>query len=75
MPDRTNQRDEGAESPTARRERESARSVAEWEAAFHEANAEGGDGRQQGDDQANAGAIVSRAHRAEKQSGSANGRG
>jgi len=61
--------DLGGESADARRERQSARSVAEWEAAFHATRTEPDTGRAPDVDRANAGAMVSRSHRAEKASG------
>ena len=70
MPARTNtRRNRGHESAHALRERRSAQQVAEWEAAFRAATSTGGASATTGDDSANAGAIVSRAHRAEKKSG------
>jgi len=70
MPDRSSvKRDPRDESPEERRERQSARQVAEWEAAFHAPRAEPGADPGPDPDRANAGAMVSRAHRAEQMSG------
>jgi hypothetical protein len=73
MPDRSS-RDEdlGDESAEARRERQSAREVAEWEAAFRAPRTEPRTEPVADADRANAGAVVSRAHRAEKASGHPN---
>ena len=54
------------ESAEERRGRQSAREVAEWEAALAAGKAPDGAARPAGRDHANAGAVVSRAHRAEK---------
>ena len=70
MPDRTfTARNGDEESADAIRERRSAEEVAEWEAAFHAPRAAPGDVSTADRDSANAGAMVSRAHRAEKNSG------
>ena len=67
MSDRENPTEEKAEdSAEERRSRQSAREVAEWEAAFASAKAHGSPARAANVDRANAGAMVSRAHRAEK---------
>ena len=69
MPDRfSKERGSGDESAEARRERQSAREVAEWEAAFRASRTEPGTEPEPDADRANAGAMVSRAHRAEKES-------
>ena len=65
----TTTRDEADESPEGRRTRQSARDVADWEAAFAAGKQQSGVARPGDADSANAGAIVSRAHRAEKGSG------
>ena len=57
---------EAPESAEERRSRQSAREVAEWEAAFAAGKAHDGPPRPADRDRANAGAVVSRAHRAEK---------
>jgi hypothetical protein len=57
---------EAPESAEERRLRQSAREVAEWEEAFAAGKARGGPARAADRDRANAGAVVSRAHRAEK---------
>jgi hypothetical protein len=54
------------ESPEDRRSRQSAREVAEWEAALAAGKADGSPVGPPDADRANAGAMVSRAHRAEK---------
>ena len=56
------------ESAESNRERQSAREVAMWEAAFAAATDRGSAPPADDADQANAGAMVSRAHRAEKAS-------
>jgi hypothetical protein len=56
---------EAPESPEERLSRQSAREVAEWEAALAAGKADGTAQRPDAD-RANAGAMVSRAHRAEK---------
>jgi hypothetical protein len=61
--------DENGESADERRNRESAREVAEWETAFAAAKEQGALAGPPDADRANAGAMVSRAHRAEKSSG------
>jgi hypothetical protein len=65
----TTKRDEADESTTERGSRQSAREVAEWETAFAAANEHGALAESADADRANAGAMVSRAHRAEKSSG------
>jgi hypothetical protein len=71
MPDReTTTHDEADESAEERRDRQSAREVSAWEAAFATAKEQGNPARPVDADRANAGAMVSRAHRAEKTSGS-----
>ena len=55
------------------RTRQSAREVAEWETAFAAARKQGGSDETADADRANAGAMVSRAHRAEKNSGQSPG--
>ena len=57
---------EAHESAEERRRRQSAREVVEWEAAFAAGKAQGRPARRATADRANAGAMVSRAHRAEK---------
>jgi hypothetical protein len=57
---------EAPESAEERRSRQSAREVAEWEAALAAGKAPDGAARPADRDRANAGAVVSRAHRAEK---------
>ncbi len=57
---------EAPESADERRSRQSAREVAEWEAALAAGKAHDGAARPADRDRANAGAAVSRAHRAEK---------
>ena len=57
---------EATESADERRSRQSAREVAEWEAALAAGKAHDGAARPADTDRANAGAVVSRAHRAEK---------
>ncbi|MFN2563854.1 MAG: hypothetical protein ABR499_02425 [Gemmatimonadaceae bacterium] len=72
MSDReTTKHDEADESAEDRRSRRSAREVAEWEAALASGKEQGSPARPADADHANAGAIVSRAHRAEKDSGHA----
>jgi hypothetical protein len=66
MPDQDTTRDTADESVEDRRSRKSAREVVEWETAFAAAKEQGKAQRATGSDHANAGAIVSRAHRAEK---------
>jgi hypothetical protein len=62
--------DEADESAEERRNLQSAREVSAWEAAFATAKEQGSSARPVDADRANAGAMVSRAHRAEKTSGS-----
>ncbi len=69
MPDRMSRRGNRDESADALRERQSAREVAEWEAAFRAPRPDPAPPPTMADDRANAGAVVSRAHRAEKTSG------
>jgi hypothetical protein len=70
MPDReTTTHDEADESAEERRNRQSAREVAAWEAAFATAKEQSSPARPADADRANAGAMVSRAHRAEKSGG------
>jgi hypothetical protein len=70
MPDRMSAPQSGdEESAQAARERRSAREVAEWEAALRASKAAAVTPSTAGADSANAGALVSRAHRAEKTSG------
>jgi hypothetical protein len=57
---------EAPESEHERRSRRSAREVAEWEAALATGKAHDDQARPADSDRANAGAIVARAHRAEK---------
>ena len=67
MPDdetRTNR--EAPESAEERRSRQSAREVAEWEDALTTGRADGSSAAPADRDRALAGAVVSRAHRAEK---------
>jgi hypothetical protein len=59
---------EAPESMEERRSRQAAREVAEWDAALAAGQADGGQARAADEDRANAGAMVSRAHRAEKTS-------
>jgi hypothetical protein len=59
---------EAPESAEERRSRQAAREVAEWEAALAASRADGSPGGPVDADRANAGAMVSRAHRAEKTS-------
>jgi hypothetical protein len=61
---RTNR--EAPESAQERWSRQSAREVAEWEAALAAGKADGSPESPADADRANAGAMVSRAHRAEK---------
>jgi hypothetical protein len=61
--------DEARESAEGRRNREWAREVAEWETAFAAAKVQRALAGPVDGDRANAGAMVSRAHRAEKSSG------
>ncbi len=71
MSDReTTTHDEADESAEERRNRQSAREVGAWEAAFATATEQGSPAQAADADRANAGALVSRAHRAEKTSGS-----
>jgi hypothetical protein len=63
-------RDESAEE---RRTRQSAREVAEWETALAAARKRDHSHGTADPDRANAGAVVSRAHRAEKSSGQSPG--
>jgi hypothetical protein len=65
----TTKRDEADESAEEHRSRQSAREVTEWEAAFAAAREHGAPAGPADPDRANAGAMVSRAHRAEKSSG------
>lgn len=60
----------GAESPEERRTRQAADDVAAWDAAFAAAKARSDAPSNEEPDRANAGALVSRAHREEKTSGS-----
>lgn len=64
--DDTTTGEEAPESTEERRTRQSAREVAEWEAALAAGKAGGSIARAADADRANAGAMVSRAHRAEK---------
>jgi hypothetical protein len=64
----TTKRDEADEFAGERRRRESAREVSEWETAFAAAKEQGSLAGPPDADRANAGAMVSRAHRAEKRS-------
>jgi len=57
---------EAPESAEERWSRQSAREVAEWEAALAAGKADGSPAGPADADRANAGAMVSRAHRAEK---------
>jgi hypothetical protein len=57
---------EAPESSEERRTRQSAREVAEWEADLAAGKVDGGPAQAADADRANAGAMVSRAHRAEK---------
>lgn len=57
---------ETPESAEERRSRQSAREVADWDAALAAGKADGRVARAADADRANAGAIVSRAHRADK---------
>jgi hypothetical protein len=59
-----------AESAEERRARQAAENVATWEAAFAATRAQTGAASERDPDRANAGALVSRAHREEKTSGS-----
>jgi hypothetical protein len=69
MSDReTTTHDEADESAEERRNRQSAREVGAWEAAFATAKDQGSRARPADADRANAGAMVSRAQRAEKTS-------
>ena len=61
--------DAGDESADERRIRRSAREVAEWETALAAARKQDPSDGTADADRANAGAVVSRAHRAEKSSG------
>ena len=70
----TMDRDEaGDESAEERRTRQSAREVAEWETAFAAARKQDHSDAPADADRANPGAMVSRAHRAEKNSGQSPG--
>jgi hypothetical protein len=70
MSDRdTTTHDKAEESAEERRSRQSAREVTEWETAFAAGKEQGAPAGPADADRANAGAIVSRAHRAEKRSG------
>ncbi len=62
-------RDDADEAAEARRSRQSAREVTEWETAFAAAKRQGAFAETANADRANAGALVSRSHRAEKSSG------
>ena len=59
---------EAPESAEERRSRQSTREVAEWEADLAAGKADGAPAQAADADSANAGAMVSRAHRAEKTS-------
>jgi hypothetical protein len=74
MPQReTPKRDHADESAGEQRSRQSAREVTEWETAFAAARKQGASAEPIDADRANPGAVVSRAHRAEKSSGQSPG--
>ncbi len=64
--DETRTNREAPESAEERRSRQSAREVAEWEHALSAGRADGNSAAPADRDRAKAGAVVSRAHRAEK---------
>jgi hypothetical protein len=74
MPEReTTRRDEADEPAEDHRARRSAREVTDWETALDVARRQGASAEPADADRANAGAVVSRAHRAEKSSGQSPG--